>query len=108
MWRKPLVMILPCILSVAFLGAHLQKSTDFRLTLLLSYHIDDPWFPNQNYSGSSATSTLVFVGSYGILLFIVGRERPCHCSPRVQNHYRIPRRSGIQCQRLWKYQWTTP
>ena len=27
MWRQPLVMVIPCIISLAFLGAYLQKLT---------------------------------------------------------------------------------
>jgi hypothetical protein len=30
MWRHPLVMVIPCTLSLAFLGANLQKLTDFQ------------------------------------------------------------------------------
>ena len=30
MWRKPLVMVIPCLLSLAFLGANILKLTDFR------------------------------------------------------------------------------
>ena len=28
MWLQPLVMVIPCLLSLAFLGANLQKLTD--------------------------------------------------------------------------------
>ena len=30
MWRQPLVMVIPCLISLAFLGANLHKLTDFR------------------------------------------------------------------------------
>ena len=30
MWRQPLVMVIPCLLSLAFLGAYLRKLTDLR------------------------------------------------------------------------------
>ena len=30
MWRQPLVMVIPCILSLAFLGANLQTITNFQ------------------------------------------------------------------------------
>ena len=30
MWLQPLVMVIPCLLSLAFIGADLQKSTDFQ------------------------------------------------------------------------------
>ena len=37
MWHQPLVMIIPCILSLAFLGAVLHKLTDFfRLTCIIA------------------------------------------------------------------------
>ena len=30
LWRQPLVMVIPCILSLGYLGANLRKLTDFQ------------------------------------------------------------------------------
>ena len=34
-------------------------------------------------------SRLVSFNDYSILLHVIGRERTCHCSHRIQNHHRI-------------------
>ena len=97
MWGQLLVMVIPCILSLAFLGATLQKLPDFRLILHRSHRIDDPQYPDQRNNTEFQRSTpLVFFSSYGILLPINDRERTCHWSHRIQNYHRVQRGSGIQ------------
>jgi hypothetical protein len=100
MWRRVLVMVFPCMLTSACLGANLQNLTDFKLTLPHSYRINDTHLPDDNYSERATTSRLVSLSSHGILLYIMGRERTCHCSPRIQNRHRIQGRSGILY--LWR------
>ena len=97
MWRQLWIMVFPCMLTFACLGANLQKLTDFKLTFPHSYRINDTQLADDKSSEGAATSRLVFFSSYGILLYIMGRQRACHCSHHIQNHHRIPGRSGILC-----------
>ena len=95
-------MVIPCILSLAFLGANLQKLTDFQTNFASCYYhshcIDDPRSPDQiiNAEEHKRSSPLVLLYSYGILLHIIGRKRTCHGSHRVQDHHLIQRNSRSQ------------
>lgn len=89
-------MVLPCILSLAFLGVLKSTVFFFGLTLPHSHRIDHPRFPNPYYGEQLAASWLVSLSSYGLLLHIIGRERIGHCSHHIQNHQGIRRTSGIQ------------
>jgi len=83
MWRQPLVMVFPSILLLAFFVISWA-------TLGVQIHViatNQPSFPNWTAPAITAT-----------FFHIIGRERTCHCSHDVQDHHRIPERSGIQDQ----------
>ena len=73
LWRQPLVMVIPCILSLAFLGANLQMLiTDFRtnftsvtalttLSLQIKSTVDDHSEIFLLYDFSSASTAFFFI-----------------------------------------------
>jgi len=102
LWRKPLVLVVPGLFSLAFLGAYLQelqKLNDFRVNFTSSDFGNNPRLSDSIsrlwYSGRASPSRLVRFSSCGILRPIFGYECPSHWSRRIQNRHRIPRHSRI-------------
>ena len=102
LWRKPLVLVVPGLFSLAFLGANLpklQKLNNFRANFTSSDFSNNPRLPDSIsrlwYSGRASYSPLVRFSSCGILHPIFVYECPSHWSHRIQSRQCIPRHSRI-------------